>query len=81
MTRARKSGVLPLKTTEQGAATSVLLAVSPDLEGIGGRYYEDCHEAAVIDRRDGYASAGVARYALDPANAERLWEDSLRMLG
>ena len=24
---------------------------------------------------------GVARYALDPANAERLWEDSLRMLG
>ena len=46
-----------------------------------GRYYEDCHEAAVIDRRDGYASAGVARYALDPANAERLWEDSLRMLG
>ena len=35
----------------------------------------------MIDRRDGYASAGVARYALDPANAERLWEDSLRMLG
>jgi len=31
--------------------------------------------------RTGYASAGVARYALDPANAERLWEDSLRMLG
>ena len=81
MNRARRSGVLPLKTTEQGAATSVLLAVSPDLEGVGGRYYEDCHEAAVIDRRDGYASAGVARYALDPANAERLWEDSLRMLG
>ena len=31
--------------------------------------------------RTGYASAGVARYALDPANAERLWEDWLRMLG
>src|SRR3954452_523180 len=39
-----------LKTPEQGAATSVLLAAAPDLEGVGGRYYEDCHEAAVVDR-------------------------------
>jgi NAD(P)-dependent dehydrogenase (short-subunit alcohol dehydrogenase family) len=29
------------KTTQQGAATSVLLATSPQLEGIGGRYFED----------------------------------------
>jgi NAD(P)-dependent dehydrogenase (short-subunit alcohol dehydrogenase family) len=81
MQKARQARNLPIKTTEQGAATSVLLAVSPDLEGVGGRYYEDCHEAHVIERRDGYAAAGVAPYALDPANAERLWEDSLRMLG
>jgi NAD(P)-dependent dehydrogenase (short-subunit alcohol dehydrogenase family) len=81
MQRARASARLPIKTTEQGAATSVLLAVSPDLEGVSGRYYEDCHEAEVIERRDGYAAAGVAPYALDPANAERLWEVSLRMLG
>ena len=27
------------------AATSVLLAAHPSLEGIGGRYYEDCAEA------------------------------------
>jgi hypothetical protein len=59
----------------------VLLAASPDLERIGGRYYEDCREAEVVDRREGYAAAGVARYALDPRNAERLWEESLRMLG
>jgi NAD(P)-dependent dehydrogenase (short-subunit alcohol dehydrogenase family) len=71
-----------LKTPEQGAATSVLLAVSPDLEGVGGRYYEDCQEAAVVDRRpDGGMPHGVANYAVDPANAERLWEVSLRMLG
>jgi len=80
MQRARRAGNLPIKTTEQGAATSVLLAVSPDLEGVGGRYYEDCQEAQVIERREGYAASGVARYALDPANAERLWEESLRML-
>ena len=30
--------------------------------------------------RTGYASAGVARYALDPANAERLWDVSERLL-
>ena len=71
-----------LKTPEQGAATSVRLAVSPALEGIGGRYYEDCQEAAVVDRRpDGGSLHGVASYAVDPANAERLWEVSLRMLG
>jgi hypothetical protein len=35
----------------------------------------------VIERREGYAAAGVAPYALDARNAERLWEESLRMLG
>jgi NAD(P)-dependent dehydrogenase (short-subunit alcohol dehydrogenase family) len=70
-----------LKTPEQGAATSVLLAVSPDLEGVGGRYYEDCREAQVLERRTALTISGVAPYALDPANAERLWEVSLRMLG
>jgi NAD(P)-dependent dehydrogenase (short-subunit alcohol dehydrogenase family) len=77
--RRRREGVR-LKTPEQGAATSVLLAASPDLDGVGGRYYEDCHEAEVLDHREGYTAAGVARYALDPGNAERLWEESLRML-
>ena len=32
----------PVKTIEQGAATSVLLAASPDVDGVTGRYYEDC---------------------------------------
>jgi NAD(P)-dependent dehydrogenase (short-subunit alcohol dehydrogenase family) len=70
---------LKLKTVEQGAATSVLLATSPSLEGIGGRYFEDCNEAPVVERRGAPGSGGVAAYALDPANAERLWELSLGM--
>jgi NAD(P)-dependent dehydrogenase (short-subunit alcohol dehydrogenase family) len=65
-----------LKTVEQGAATSVLLAASPLLDGIGGRYFEDCNEAPVVDER-GAGMVGVAPYALDPANAQRLWELSL----
>ncbi|HEY6888141.1 MAG TPA: SDR family NAD(P)-dependent oxidoreductase [Solirubrobacter sp.] len=78
--RARASG-FRLKTTEQGAATSVLLATSPSLEGIGGRYYEDCAEARVVDRRGEVGSGGVAPYALDAGNADRLWALSERLLG
>ena len=70
-----------VKTVEQGAATSVLLAASPRLDGIGGRYFEDCNEAPVVERRGAPGSGGVASYALDPANAERLWDVSLRMTG
>jgi NAD(P)-dependent dehydrogenase (short-subunit alcohol dehydrogenase family) len=69
------------KTVQQGAATSVLLAASPLLDGIGGRYFENCNEAVPVDRRGGPGRGGVAPYALDPANAERLWELSLRMIG
>ena len=68
------------KTLEQGAATSVLLATSPLLEGIGGRYFVDCNEAEIVARRTDDMS-GVAPYALDPGHADRLWEESLRLLG
>jgi NAD(P)-dependent dehydrogenase (short-subunit alcohol dehydrogenase family) len=74
-----KTPVERRKTAEQGAATSVLLATSPLLEGVGGRYFADCNEAIPVAEDDG-SMTGVAPYALDPGNAERLWEVSLRML-
>jgi NAD(P)-dependent dehydrogenase (short-subunit alcohol dehydrogenase family) len=77
--RAVRERGITLKTTEQGAATSVLLAVSPQLEGVGGRYFEDCNEAAVVHRSSN-VFRGVAPYALDPANADRLWDVSLALL-
>jgi NAD(P)-dependent dehydrogenase (short-subunit alcohol dehydrogenase family) len=67
------------KNTAQGAATSVLLAASPLLEGIGGRYFEDCNEAPTVPRRPA-DYRGVAPYALDRANAERLWEVALELI-
>jgi NAD(P)-dependent dehydrogenase (short-subunit alcohol dehydrogenase family) len=67
------------KTIQQGAATTVFLAVSPVVAGAGGRYFENCNEAAVVPDNNGYAS-GVAPYALDEANAERLWQVSERLL-
>ena len=64
------------KTVQQGAATSVLLAASPLLDKAGGHYFEDCNEAPVVTRRPA-DYAGVAWDALDPANAERLWDTAL----
>ncbi|WUL71946.1 SDR family NAD(P)-dependent oxidoreductase [Amycolatopsis sp. NBC_00345] len=70
------------KTPQQGAATSVFVATSRQLDGTGGRYFEDCDEAAVLDpAAPNTAISGVEAYALDPANANRLWELSLALLG
>jgi NAD(P)-dependent dehydrogenase (short-subunit alcohol dehydrogenase family) len=68
------------KTPEQGAATSVLLAASPLVEGVGGRYFEDCNEAPVLERRPESGFGGVAPYALEPGNAEQLWDVSLDLV-
>jgi NAD(P)-dependent dehydrogenase (short-subunit alcohol dehydrogenase family) len=68
-----------LKTVEQGAATSILAAVSPLLDGVGGRYLEDCNEAEIVaSRGDSDGRHGVAAFALDQANAQHLWDLSER---
>jgi NAD(P)-dependent dehydrogenase (short-subunit alcohol dehydrogenase family) len=54
-------GRLEFKTTEQGAATTVWGATSPDLDGKGGLYLDDCQIGE------------PAPYALDPDSAARLW--------
>ncbi|MFG1863343.1 SDR family NAD(P)-dependent oxidoreductase [Microbispora bryophytorum] len=60
-----------LKTLAQGAAASVLLAASPLVEGVTGRYFEDNQEAPpAIPEVPG----GVAAHALDPDAADRLWD-------
>ena len=61
------------KNTEQGAATSVLVAASPLLNGVGGRYFEDCQEAG--PNQPG-TRTGYAPYARDPEAAVRLGEIS-----
>ena len=68
------------KTIAQGAATSVWAATAPELEGVGGRYCEDCALAEV--RPDGASASGqVSADAVDPVAAERLWELSERLVG
>ena len=73
-----REGRVKMKSVEQGAATSVLLATSPLLEGIGGRYFDDCNEAKVIANDSG--DPGVREWAVDPAAAERLWDLSVELL-
>ena len=54
------------KTVPQGAATSVYCAMAPDV--VGGGFYSDCHQAAAAD------------WATDPAIAERLWEETAKIV-
>jgi NAD(P)-dependent dehydrogenase (short-subunit alcohol dehydrogenase family) len=74
----RTSG-MKFKSVEAGAATQVLAATAPEFEGRGGLYLEDCQIAAVDDAPG--ALSGVKSYALDPQNAERLWEVSETLVG
>lgn len=67
-----------VKTIEQGAATSVLLAASPLVSGVSGRYFENCNEVPVVERAG--SASGVAADALDRDNADRLWSVSADMV-
>jgi NAD(P)-dependent dehydrogenase (short-subunit alcohol dehydrogenase family) len=70
----------PEKTPSQGAATEVWAAVSPEAEGITGRYLEDCRVAVRIPIET-MGAAGVIDEALDPDTAERLWAMSEEIVG
>ena len=71
-------GQLTLVDVPTGAATQVWAATSPDLEGRGGLYLEDC---AVAGPTPGDGSAGYAPWAMDPEAAQRLWDWSEREVG
>ena len=66
------------KSPAAGAATSVLLAGSPLVTGVTGRYFEDVNEA--VDWVPG-TRVGVAAHALDPETAARLWTLSEALVG
>ncbi|MCH6159375.1 SDR family NAD(P)-dependent oxidoreductase [Streptomyces marispadix] len=74
------------KSPEEGAATQVWAATSPQLDGLGGVYCEDCDIAPVAPgdqtsvTTPGSAS-GVREYATDPQEAARLWALSAELTG
>ena len=66
------------KTPEQGAATTVWAATSPQLAGMGGVFCEDVDIA--VPWIDG-ANHGVRAWATDPEQAARLWALSAELTG
>lgn len=60
-----RSHAIEVLTPEQGAATQVWAATSPDLDGRGGLYLADCA-----------VRSDAEPYATDPGRAEKLWEVS-----
>ncbi|WP_071659410.1 SDR family NAD(P)-dependent oxidoreductase [Streptomyces humi] len=66
------------KSPAQGAATQTWAATSPQLEGMGGVYLEDCDiaEPAVAGE-----PTGVRDWAVDRDQAARLWDLSARLTG
>ncbi|KAJ7682024.1 hypothetical protein DFH06DRAFT_1463876 [Mycena polygramma] len=76
----RKQGILtadgqpntekfPFKTLGQGAATTVVAALDPELNNKSGAYLMDCNVEA------------VAPHCSDPANGEKLWAITEKLMG
>lgn len=68
------------KSPQQGAATSVWCATSPQLDGKGGLYCEDC-DVALAAAADAPGWTGVRPWAIDPVAADGLWQLSEAMAG
>jgi NAD(P)-dependent dehydrogenase (short-subunit alcohol dehydrogenase family) len=75
-----------LKTVEQGAATSVWCATSPQLEGMGGVYCQNSDIAPLVSdslaaNPIGSMALGVMPHAVDLDAADRLWSLSEQLTG
>ncbi|MBF8188319.1 SDR family NAD(P)-dependent oxidoreductase [Nonomuraea sp. K274] len=64
-------------TPEQGAATSVLLAASPLLNGVTGRFFSADNQEAEVVPGGPEATVGVAAWSVDPVAADRLYDYAL----
>jgi NAD(P)-dependent dehydrogenase (short-subunit alcohol dehydrogenase family) len=70
---------ISFKTVQQGAATTLWAATSPQLDGMGGVYCEDCDIAEPVPDDATDLPAGVRSYAVDPEQAARLWAVSAEL--
>ena len=70
-----------VKSSEQGAATTILAAIGKEWENKGGKYLEDCEEAQRGDDDNDTFGVGYVSHTYDPKEEERLWKDSLKIVG
>ena len=79
---AEAAGVFTWKTVQQGAATTLVAAVAPELAHTGGHYLDDGQEAYTVpdDAELAQHPHGVKAWALDCTTAERLWSVSTALV-
>lgn len=71
-----------MKSVQQGAATTVWAAVGKEWQHAGGKYLVDCAVARPYEEgEDKFTSPGYAPWVYDEDLADRLWKDSLRLVG
>ena len=58
-----------MKSAEQGARTTIYLASSPEVEGVTGKYFDDCKPKS------------SSRESYDESIASELWNQSLKVTG
>jgi NAD(P)-dependent dehydrogenase (short-subunit alcohol dehydrogenase family) len=82
LAEAEGAGVFVYKSTEQGAATTMVAAVGPEFSHTGGHYLSDCNEAPTVPNDADLFDNGnaVKEWANDPATAKKLWMVSLDLL-
>jgi|TARA_B100001540_G_scaffold51674_2_gene46637 NAD(P)-dependent dehydrogenase (short-subunit alcohol dehydrogenase family) len=68
------------KSATQGASTTLWCATNPMLSDIGGVYCENCDVAAREDDGPNARYVGVADWAIDTEEANKLWEETERTL-
>lgn len=82
MMRENPDIVRLIKSSEQGAATTVWAAVAPEWEGTGGKFLEDVQIAQPAEPGQDLFKGlpGYAEWAYNPDGEARLWEASLKLV-
>ena len=76
-----KESNFKFKTLEQGASTTVWAAVAPELEEVGGKYFEDCQFSKLSTPEATAAEHyGYLEYAVNLDSALKLWDLSLKWI-
>ena len=70
-----------MKSTEQGAATTVWAATASQWEGHGGKFLEDCSISKPFDPAVNDMLTGHAPHAYSADSARELWDLSNKLAG
>lgn len=80
LVKSNEAYMKQIKSTEQGAATSVWGAVARELEGKGGKYLDNVQVATQYDPTQPPWAPGYVTHAYDEAAATRLWDETFPLV-